>query len=263
MRTAGPHDAPRPAPVQESGLTPNQRAQPAILVVDVNGALGEDTRQSIDAAASRWGARFLTIPASGSPLHPACWKTEAFTLTAPHGVDRLLILDADVVVSELCPNPFAFFPDPARMVVVSDRQTHHPARDRVEADEWKRVTGADTRPARFFNSGFILADAGHHAGLFARAAELCRKFRHLCWHDQTPFNVAAQGFPNDLHFTDEAWNFLNPTGRLADWPDMERTGKFIYHFAGNPARNRQMAEVKWQGKHPDAVMDTVRIGDPV
>jgi len=178
---------------------------------------------------------------AGETLHPACWKTRAFQIT---GCERLLVLDADAVISEIAPNPFDL--SPQLMKVVSDRQTYNPARNKAETDEWEIVTGKRFEPANYFNSGMILASWLYHRDLFHEAYQLCRKFPHLCWHDQTPFNVVVQSdpFPDQtVAFIDESWNFHNPAGRLPDW---QRMKKFIYHFPGNPDRNQQIEQTLWQ-----------------
>lgn len=212
-----------------------------IFVVNANNALRNNSAESIEAAALRWKCDQLIINSSDCTLHPACWKTDALRSSSHHGWERVLILDADTVVSSRAPNPFDV-PEHL-MMVVSDRQTHNPARDKAEVDEWEIITGTRTVPARYFNSGMILAHVELHAALFKRAWDLAHDFPHLCWHDQTPFNVAAQGF-DFVHYADDAWNFLNPVGRIPEWRSM--TSKYVYHFAGNPDRHSQIGEVQWK-----------------
>lgn len=221
-----------------------------IFVVNANDQLQPNAHRSIAAAANRWQCDLLVVQTSSSPLHPACWKTEAFERAAVYGIEQVLILDADIVVSAFCPNPFHFFAEFAgRMVVVNDRQTHNPARDKAEIDEVEIMTGARTRLENYFNSGVILADVAYHRELFASAARRCEAFPHLCWHDQTPFNVSANvtldstGVRSNLHYADETWNFHNPAGRIEGW---QRMKKFIYHFPGNPDRNKQIEQVDWR-----------------
>lgn len=235
-----------------------------VFVVNKGEMLRPNSRASITAAAVRWQAEFMEVTEWRNPLHPACWKTEAFTIAAERLAERmaspavsegepfapavertrLFILDADVVVSAKCPNPFTTFQE-GRLVVVSDRQSYCPARDKAEVDEVEIVTGMRTLYPDYFNSGVILATQDWHEQFFLRAADLCERNRHLCWHDQTPFNVAAQvGQP--LAYADREWNYLNPAGSVRNWTEMGTTGIHIYHFAGNPDRKSHIDMVRWE-----------------
>lgn len=221
----------------------------AIFVVNTNEALGANAQESLMSARDRWQTPLVVCGNHTSTLHPACWKTMAFEIVekASGPVERLLILDADLVVSAECPNPFELF-GPEQLVVVSDRQTHNPARDKAETDEWQIVTGQRLIPPAYFNSGMMLASREHHGALFAQAAGLCERFPHLCWHDQTPFNVAVYQYQNDLRvfYADDRWNFHNPAERVRHWQSMNQNRKYVYHFPGNPDRQRQIQEVNWR-----------------
>jgi hypothetical protein len=218
----------------------------AIYVVNHREQMRPNARASMVAAAARWGCRFAEITESANTLHPACWKADALEWAAGEGVERVFILDADLVVSAACPDPFAMF-GPEGLQVVSDRQTVCPARDKAETDEWEIVAGQRFKPPFYFNSGVILADVAEHRSLFSHVAQTCREFPHLCWHDQTPFNVVAHHHhPESVAQMSDTWNFHNPARRLAGWADMRATGKFIYHFPGNPDRNLEIDQVRWE-----------------
>lgn len=209
-----------------------------IFVVNQGGCLQPNALASMRAAADRWGCALHIMEENSSALHPACWKLLAFEETC---FDRLLILDADAVVNETCPNPFEIF-GLAKLIVVNDRQTHQPARDKAELDEWEKVTGIREKPDQYFNSGMMVTAREHHAELFKLAYAHCLIHPHLTWHDQTPVNFVMSENRDVLSFADETWNFHNPAGRIADW---QRMKKNIYHFPGNPNRNHQIAETKW------------------
>ncbi len=213
----------------------------AILTINLRDILLPNARASFRAAAARWGCEYVEVTEWGNPQHPANWKCDAFDIVPD--AERLFIIDADAVISGLCPNPFTEF-DPEDMIVVSDRQTHCPARLKAEQDEWGIVTGGASYPVLYFNSGVILASRAEHEEIFEEAAAYCARWPDLCWHDQTPFNVAvARRRQGNVRFADESWNFHNPAGRLIKWQGQER---HIYHFPGNPDRNAQIAQVRWQ-----------------
>lgn len=209
-----------------------------IFVVNQGGCLQPNALASMKAAADRWGVVLHIMEENSSALHPACWKLLAFEETS---FDRLLILDADTLINSTCPNPFDEFTED-KLTVVSDRQTHQPARDKAELDEWEIVSGKRVNPGRYFNSGMMVASREHHEPYLRAAYALCLIHPHLTWHDQTPVNVVMNDHSDVLSFADETWNFHNPAGRIPDWQNMKKN---IYHFPGNPNRNHQIAETKW------------------
>lgn len=215
----------------------------AIFVINQGDFMQPVTRASINAAQERWGCHLIEVKASDNTLHPACWKTTLLATAKEMGIARFMSLDADVVVAASCPSPFTQFADD-KIIVVSDRQTHCPARDKAEIDEVEIITGYRTKLPNYFNSGVIVASAKNpqHYRLFEYASELCEQHRHLCWHDQTPFNVSLSQQAG-VSFVDQTWNFLNPAGRIANWQQMQKN---IYHFAGNPSRHQQIAETNWK-----------------
>jgi hypothetical protein len=213
----------------------------AIFVINQGGFMQPNAHASFEAARLRWAVSLYEIEKLDNPLHPACWKTMLLDYARAHALERILILDADTVISVACPNPFTTFSEHL-MVVVSDRQTHAPARDKAEIDEVEIITGQRRKLDNYFNSGMILASVNHHLKLFESARLTCEVWRHLCWHDQTPFNLVCEHQPV-LHYADEVWNFLNPAGRIPNWQQMQ---KHIYHFAGNPDRNKQITETNWR-----------------
>ena len=224
-----------------------------------------------------------------TPLGPASMKTEAFEILdlveaqwlasqrapcwscggprhreqEPH---QVLIIDADTVVSSVCPDPFAEFQmqHPTTMagarrplVVVKngnpERFGDYQAILNCERHEWAKVFNAseasqysflNSAPKDYFNSGVMVAQECHR-GLFAEAKRYCLLDLGLGWQDQTPLNFVAQ-LNGGANFVDEKWNFIHPWTLGAGWEDMHKTGKFIYHFAGEPDRAEKIARVKWQ-----------------
>lgn len=216
-----------------------------IYVVDTNDALCEEAYASISAAAARWfGVELVVVSLTESELHPACWKLLAFEFPglAASEYERLMILDADTVISAQAPNPFDLFPED-KLTVVTDRQTHQPARDKAEADEWRIVTVLE-RPSNYFNTGMMIASRAHQP-LFELAYGLCEQYPSLSWHDQTPLNVVMSQHQHLLNYTDQSWNFHNPNKRLPNWQNMAETKQNIYHFPGNPDRLKLISEVQW------------------
>lgn len=214
----------------------------AIYVINQGGMLQPNALASMLDAALRWNVDFREVtemPDAGD-VHPAIWKLSLLRQAETDGNTRLLILDADTVISDKCPSPFTTFRR-EDLVVVTDRQVPHGPRDKAEVDEVEIVTGRRRLLKNYFNSGVVLADVETHWETFEVARVLADSWKHLCWHDQTTFNLAAEHCPH-LTYADTTWNFLNPAGRLPDWEKMQ---KHIYHFAGNPDRNLHIQRTRW------------------
>ena len=188
---------------------------------------------------------------------------------------ELFVVDADTVVSARCPSPFVgtswgpldrtHHPRHARLVAVGNgnpqRCGDYQGIRGAELAEWGKLPAVQagavhTEPpaaGEYFNSGVMLARAGAR-DVFEAARGVCLLDLGLGWHDQTPLNffalvearkhAARRAF--QLALVDETWNFIHPRTLGAGWEDMGRTGKYIYHFAGEPERAGVIERVRWE-----------------
>lgn len=243
----------------------------ALLTINYNNALAENSRASMEAACGRWRCDFIEYTGGGKnhPVHsPAAMKTLAFKELAPQH-ERLLILDADTVIRSDTPSPFAEFNSNHFYAVENGgpRFGDNSGIQHSEQHEWNKVEQfltsnvhwkAALRPMPpwrkcipYFNTGMMLACRHLHEGVFETAERLCRHDFSSGWHEQTPLNMvmawrACADRMRPLVFTalDETWNYIHP--ELCLGPDWRQMQKYIYHFAGTPNRHLIIPEVKWQ-----------------
>lgn len=209
----------------------------------------------MQAAAERWGANFLEINEGmnpGIPVSPASLKCFCFRLS---GADEFFILDADTVVSSQCPNPFETFTGPELVAVPngSDRFGDLWAIRSCEAFEWNklqreepRVAGAVYSQGQYFNTGMMVVRRLYHEALFELISDIVQVDHGLGWCDQTPIVASAAALGSPVRLVGEEWNFIHPCVLGPNWLSMRATGKFIYHFAGEPGREHVLPTVAWQ-----------------
>lgn len=230
----------------------------AILTINMNGALCENSRASMQAAAQRWGADYVEVDESfffekpGPAVSPAALKCFCFELT-DH--DAYFVLDADTLVSAECPNPFVVFPGP-ELVVVPNGSARFPDLLQImgcEVYEWNkllaeepRLAGAQYRPGMYFNTGMMLLKRSAHEEMFRLVSDIVKVDHGLGWNDQTPINMAAMAKGVSVWRVDERWNYIHPSTLGGGWRKMSSTGKYVYHGAGEPGRNEWLNRVDWQ-----------------
>lgn len=236
-----------------------------MVVVNYNKILQANTADSMVAACQRWGCNLIELSETNwqSNNSPMAIKTEVFRdlpLGGTHyqAPDEVLVLDADTMISEACPNPFEVFPDEDLFIAVAngnvERFGDFSGIKAGERAEWAKVFKWAKRiepsmphePNTYFNSGMMIARKNRHGHMFNRAFNLCQANLGLGWGDQTPLNWAAREMGIQVRLAAETWNFIHPHTLGPGWKDMERTGKFIYHFAGDPQRIKNIEQVKWQ-----------------
>jgi hypothetical protein len=230
----------------------------ALLVVNFNNALCGNSRASMQAACQRWDAEFVELDEAffahrpKPAVSPAALKCFCFDLT---DAEEIFILDADVVVSEACPNPFETFPGPELVAVQNGSERFGDLWQirSCERYEWDKLSREDVRFAdvpywvgRYFNTGMMLVRRAHHKELFELIRDVVQTDHGLGWNDQTPINAAVAKLRIPLRLTDERWNFIHPCMLGGGWANMISTGVWIYHGAGEPDRIGWLPVIKWQ-----------------
>ena len=230
----------------------------AILTVNLNGALCENSRGSMQAAAQRWGADYVEVDEGffsakpGPAVSPAALKCFCFELTDR---DAYFVLDADTLVSAECPNPFVVFPGP-ELVAVSNGSARFPDLVQIlgcEFFEWAklaaeepRLAGAQYQIGGYFNTGMMLLKRRAHAEMFRLVSDVVKADHGLGWNDQTPINMAAVALAVKVWLVDERWNYIHPRTLGGGWLKMRSTGQYIYHGAGEPSRNEWLNRADWR-----------------
>jgi hypothetical protein len=224
----------------------------ALFTANYNGILCENVRVSFKHAAARWGAEYVEATRENHPirLHPATVKLEAFEIT---GADAVFIIDADAIISSLCPSPFEALPQ--------DKFSVTELSTRIDPDgqlatcgnvfEWDQVNalpGVDPIPSdgwKYFNSGMMYAIREHHQAAMDLAFEMCHVSNRCGWIEQTFINWALKKFAVPMFYAPETWNFIHPQTLGPHWLEMLATGIYCYHGAGEPDRMHWLAECKW------------------
>lgn len=242
----------------------------ALLTINFNHALCDNARRSMQASARRWGATFWEINDATPwrlPMAPNAYKTAAFLRSA---FDEIFILDADMIVSARCPNPFEAFGGAGRAATsdASQREACYPliavangsgrfgdygqikGAEHYEVTKLRaqepRLAGAAYDPNTYFNTGMMLARRAAHAAMFQLAFDVCHVDHGLGWVDQTPLNLAATKLGVPVQLADERWNYIHPVMLGRGWEDMRTKDAFIYHFAGETGREHILPTVKWE-----------------
>jgi lipopolysaccharide biosynthesis glycosyltransferase len=225
-----------------------------LFTANFNKMLLPNSYSSMVAASIRWNCDVVAVN-EGLPggwfLHPAAVKTCIFDLYPD--VERVMIVDADIVISESCIDPFHLIDlveDALHVVPVTPRVGQQNID--IAQDEWYRLNllmpEEDRIPYgdwQYFNSGVMIANRKFHKEMFDLAYKICKIPNNLCWIDQTPLNWAAKKLGVKMNYLDETWNYVGPQHMHQDG-NYEKMNKYIYHFAGSPERLDIIPNVHWK-----------------
>lgn len=142
----------------------------AVVVLSIGrDMLCSASGESMVAAANRWGADFIVIrsPILGD-AHPYWQKLGVYQTMENY--DQVLQLDADMLVSRTCPDPFALVELQTFGVVSVDQPGSHPYRMRRKRamQYWgERMSYPQMLPdTKYLNAGFMLYCPSYHKCLF-------------------------------------------------------------------------------------------------
>lgn len=224
----------------------------ALLTINFNGHVCQNTRDSFVAATERWGSDYVEITETSGheapfPMPPQYWKLFAFGFC---DADRIMVLDADTIIRIDTPSPFEMFSSENAFVACINKQPqigeHYLGAARViEAAEFERIYAAghervDFDFDRFVNSGMWIGSRKYHESVVRPAATVGRDTGTLGWWDQAALNYMLAVTKTTLHLADTRWNYCMPS---SPW---DRMSKYIYHFAGNPERYDILPQVNWR-----------------
>lgn len=227
----------------------------ALFTANYRGIMCSNTRDSLQDAAARWGARYCEFTEENHAihLHPATVKMEALDLVPD--AEAIFIVDADAIIRSDCPSPFENWPG-GQLGVVGISQRIDPTGSIRECGRWewskmlRLADWIDYVPHdswRYFNSGIILAFRDKHEEIFDLAMKISRVPNDLGWIEQTPLNYAAKKLRADIHYAAEAWNYISPEGMNSLNGDFSRLmPAWICHFAGCPGRESFMQHIRWR-----------------
>lgn len=219
----------------------------ALLTVNVNGHLTENSRASMLAAAERWNCQFVEVtePAIPDSLQcpPQFYKLRSWDFT---DADDIFLVDADTIIRIDTPSPFDDLPDVfcACINKQSHLGMHLTAAKIIEKEEFRRIYQAgfdqvDFAFDKFINSGVWKANREKHKDVFDYAYEVGLTTGTLGWWDQAALNYSLACRQTKIYLANITWNYCMPSL----WGKMSH---YIYHFAGMPERLNILPQVNWR-----------------
>lgn len=213
----------------------------------------DNVRQSLAAAASRWGCDYLELTNRRVPhLHP-CFEKLQFLANEATNWDRVVYVDGDMLVRAGAPSPFAAVPS-HKIGVVDDIQPHHSKETREIVRDWVHGCHYPWLVAHVqdyltfenyihkpFNGGFLIVNPGAHWSYFKRMVDCFPRdtdpMKDNGHVEQGILNyvIKARG-PSDLLYLGSEWNHIGPD---IDQPWKE--GVNVYHFTGHDFGSRRAA----------------------
>lgn len=225
----------------------------ALVVMNLNNFMPACARESMQAAAGRWGCEYIEITRPLASMPPVWQKT--LIPESPHAsrFDRVLVMDADMLIRSDCPSPFDLVPTD-KIGVVSRVQPGNTLAERF------RIANGRLRAPRLgllpydheeqhINGGFVLYSPLRHAALLRRWANCGVAARHLIkdgLHEQFAMSCLLAESPSIAHFLPMEFNTIRattvpqaPAGPMAT---------YVYHFTGMRGRGlgQKMLRCQWR-----------------
>ena len=234
----------------------------ALITLNIGGKyMHRKCRDSLQAAAKRWNCDYIEITTPVTPNVHHYWQKLFVSETHPQ-YDRILQLDADMLIRCDAPSPFDLFPA-SHLGVVTARQSLGLAKPWIDArveciNFWAQRYKLKRCPdQRHLNGGFFLYSPKLHTHIFQQAIELGRKYKFQKTHlpEQATLSLVLWNNPQlPTQWLPHTWNANAPVMRermeLAAPPVMKR---YIYHFTGRD-KNSRINKTWWN--YPDGVPRT-------
>ena len=202
-----------------------------LVTLNLNHYLPTLARESLQAAALRWGVTYLEITEPLADIHhfwqkalmPACPQVASF--------ERVLQLDGDMLIRSDCPNPFDFVP-PELFGVVSRVQPGRP-RHIARLAAGRRTARLLELPmyrhgTEHINAGFMLYNTSLHADLLNAWQQVGRQHNwpKVPFPEQVALSCILAQSPGRVmwlpwQFNTCSVNMRFPSGRMQ---------AFIYHL---------------------------------
>lgn len=233
----------------------------AISVLNIGGFLDPDARESIQAAAERWGCEYHEITKNWIRARCKWFNKFVHAGTTYKGFDGILQLDADVKIRHDAPSPFLEW-DHTKLGMVPEWQPEFgdfPARWQwplcgnwggfcVNVGFWaSRMQMIPPRVEDYVNGGFMLYNPLLAEPWFKEVLKWGKtvKFEFTGLSDQTIVSILCNHGVIPLQKMDKKWNAVHAgtAGELLG-PAMDKA--YVYHFCARRARAKRMARVNWR-----------------
>ena len=238
----------------------------AIATLNVGGkSLHPKSRDSFLDACRRWGCEFVEFTDPLAPIHHF-WQ-KAFAPLSLGRFDRVLQLDADMLIRWNAPSPFELVP-PDHIGVVSSRQFTPPERDYGTAPltagdkagiwisnhrdgcirHWaQRMRMRPCHDEFHLNGGFFLYSPGRHAGLFEKLRSVGEAASWSKWRlpEQAALSVLLANGEAQATWLPPEWNVVAARQAIRPEHSTGAMNGWIYHFTGHRQRKRRIEKTSW------------------
>jgi hypothetical protein len=253
----------------------------ALLVLNVGGrSLHPRSRASFQAAAKRWGVEFVERTKPLAPVHHF-WQ-KAFAIEEMLDFDRVLQLDADMLIRWDAPSPFRLVPDD-HIGVVSSRQFTPPPRDFLVTPPsnteykglwisrhrdmciqgWARhMKMKPCHDEKHLNGGFFLYSTKIHRPLFKQLREVGESAKWTPWRlpEQASLSVLLHNLDVQQTWLPHTWNIVAAHQRhIREEYCTGYMNGYIYHFTGKVKRGERIKKTMWEKAPCDEIAQ--RLGE--
>lgn len=248
----------------------------ALAVLNVGGrSLHPESRRSFSDACRRWGCKLVEFVDPLAPVHHFWQKTFApLRLTE---FDRVLQLDADMLIRWNAPSPFDLVPAEC-MGVVSSRQFTPPESDYGTAPltdgqragiwiskhrdkcirTWAARMGMNPcHDSKHLNGGFFLYSPRRHAKLWEQLRAVGQAAGWTKWRlpEQAALSVLLENTGAPTTWLPAEWNVVAARQPIRPEHSTGYMNGWIYHFTGRTHRQKRIAKTRWQKSPCDEIAE--------
>jgi len=203
----------------------------ALAVLNLNDFMPAKARDSMQAAATRWGVEYVEITERVANVHYFWQKT--FIPLKYSQYQRLAVLDADILIRSDCPSLFDIVP-PAWIGCVSDVQHGFPKRWREKYQGRREGLRFGLKPypteKEHVNGGMIVYEPTSHAYYLDqwRAAGERAGWDTAPFADEGALSCVLQHFDAPVWWL--PWKFNALVRDNSPHTPLGKMNAFIYHF---------------------------------
>jgi hypothetical protein len=255
----------------------------AIVVLNVGGrSLHPKSRASFVSAAKRWGVEFVEILKPLAPIHHF-WQ-KAFAIKSLQQFDRVIQMDADMLIRWDAPSPFDLVPRD-HIGVVSSRQFTPPPRDYAVdpltpqegkgiwisrhrdrcIQSWARRMGMKPcHDSLHLNGGLFLYSPSLHRDLFAMLRDAGEKagWTPKLLPEQAALSVLLFNLRPPQTWLPHTWNIVAAHQRhIREEYCTGIMNGYVYHFTGHVERGKRIANTAWEKRPCDEIAERLNAGD--
>lgn len=231
----------------------------SVVVLNYKNVMCHNARSSIIDATMRWGVDYMEVHSvHRNYLTPSWNKIEMLYNLSKY--DRILLLDADVLIRQDAPSPFELYPDNNKFYAVKDVLSKYSAEEAKAVIDYVQLPylnilnteigismSEEAYLSGFFNSGVCLFNIKNTIPMmdmfvkYTPTEEMVNRNTPLmprdsmygfAHHEQALMNYCSKLILNVDHM-DDGWNSIDPN------TDIGIMDCYIYHFTG-----KRCAELK-------------------